>query len=116
MRVKYQVVNALGERAATNHLLRIAQSEADAPLRDTAIVTLGQAGGRAQLQQLYQGGRAEWKRPIIIGLFNARAENELIEIAEREKDPHIRSEVLARLRLLGTVKAREYLKKAEGSR
>ena len=110
-RVKYQVVNSLGERAATNALLQIAQSESDSDLRDTAIVTLGQAGGRAQLRGLYGRGRLEWKRPIIVGLFNARAEEELIQIAEKETDPAIRREILFRLRLLGTPKAREYVEK-----
>ena len=115
-RVKYQVVNSLGERAAANALLQIVQSEPDRALCDTAIVTLGQAGGREQLQRLYVRGRQEWKRPIIVGLFNARAEDELIQIADRETDEAIRSEVLARLRLLGTPKARAYLQKAQVSR
>jgi hypothetical protein len=115
-RVKYQVVNSLGERQATRALMRIAESESNRPLRDTAIVTLGQAGGREQLQRLYLIGRTDLKRPIIAGLFNARAEDELIRIAEREKDGAIRAEVLARLRLLGTVKARAYLEKAKTSR
>ena len=115
-RVKYQVVNSLGERAATSALLHIAQSESNRALRDAAIVTLGQTGARAQLQRLYTRGRPEWKRPIIIGLFNARAEDELIRIAERETDAAIRGEVLARLRLLGTAKARQYLQKAQVSR
>jgi hypothetical protein len=115
-RVKYQVVNSLGERAATNALLRIVQSESDRGLRDTAIVTLGQAGGRSQLQRLYVRGRPEWKRPIIVGLFNARAEDELIQIADREADDEIRGEVLARLRLLGTPRARAYLQKAQVNR
>jgi HEAT repeat protein len=115
-RVKYQVVNSLGERAATSALLHIVQSEADRGLRDTAIVTLGQAGGRSLLQRLYTRGRSEWKRPIIVGLFNARAEDELIQIADRESDDEIRREVYARLRLLGTPKAKAYLQKVQVSR
>ena len=115
-RVKYQVVSSLGERAATGALLQIVQTESDRGLCDTAIVTLGQAGGRAQLQRLYARGRAEWKRPIITGLFNARAEDELIQIADREIDDEIRREVLARLRLLGTPKAKAYLQKVQVSR
>jgi hypothetical protein len=51
------------------------------------------------------------KRPIIVGLFNARAEDELIRIAEQERDEAIRTEALRRLRLLGTPKARAYLEK-----
>lgn len=115
-RVKYQVVSALGERSATGALFRIVQSEADSRIRDVAIVTLGQAGGREQLQRLYRRARPELKRPIITGLFNARAEDALIEIADRESDIAIRREVLARLRLLGTPKARQYLEKARTSR
>ena len=114
--MKYQVVNSLGERAATTALLQIAQSESDGDLRDAAIVTLGQSGGRAQLHRLYGRSRIEWKRPIIVGLFNARAEDELIQIAERETDPAIRRELLGRLRLLGTPKAKQYLEKAKVSR
>ncbi|HKH70198.1 MAG TPA: HEAT repeat domain-containing protein [Vicinamibacterales bacterium] len=115
-RVKYQVVNSLGERAATVALMQIAESESNQHLRDTAIVTLGQAGGRAQLQRLYMRASAASKRPIIAGLFNARAENELIQIAERETDPAIRQDILARLRLLGTPKAKAYVEKAHTSR
>jgi hypothetical protein len=115
-RVKYQVVNSLGERAAANALFRIVQSESDTNLRDIAIVTLGRAGGREQLQRLYRRASVDAKRPIITGLFNARAEDELIEIAERERDETIRREVLLRLRLLGTAKAKQYLEKASTSR
>ena len=115
-RVKYQVVNSLGERAAANALLRIVQSESDAHLRNLAIVTLGRAGGREQLHRLYRRATPDAKRPIITGLFNARAEDELIEIAKRETDSAIRREVHARLRLLGTPKAKDYLEKIGGNR
>ena len=108
-RVKYQVVTSLGQRDAAPALLRIAQSEPDRRLRDVAIVTLGEAGGRQQLATLYSNAAADAKRPIIIGLFNAHAEDELIRIAERERNPEVRAEVLARLRLLGTPRAMAYL-------
>jgi hypothetical protein len=111
-RVKYQVVTSLGERDAAPALMRIAQSESDRRLRDAAIATLGQAGGREQLSALYtrsRGGSADVKRPIILGLFNAQADDELIRIADRERDPLVRAEILARLRLLGTAKAKAYL-------
>jgi HEAT repeat protein len=115
-RVKYQVVSSLGERAATSALFRIVQSESDARLRDVAIITLGRAGGRDQLQRLYQRARPDAKPPIISGLFNARAEDELISIAKSERDGAIRRLVLERLRLLGTPKARAYLEKEQTSR
>ena len=111
-RVKYQVVAALGQREAAAALMRIAQSEANPSLRASAIATLGDAGGRAQLSALYaraQAGSADAKRPILVGLFNAQADDELIRIAEHERDPKAREEALAKLRLLGTPKAQAYL-------
>ena len=72
-------------------------------------MTLGDAGGRTQLSTLYSTAPADAKRAIVIGLFNAKAEDELIRIAEQEHDAAIRAEVLSRLRLLGTPKAKAYL-------
>lgn len=115
-RVKYQVVNSLGERSATSALLRIAETEKDQKLRETAIVRLGQAGGSQQLVRFYRRAGSELKRPIIVGLFNARADEELIRIASQEKDPAVRAEVLTRLRLLGTARARAFLEKEQRNR
>jgi len=111
-RVKMQVVSSLGQRDATTALLRIAQSETNRDLRNTAIVTLAESGGREQLVTLYVRAAADGKRPIITSLFSARADIELIRIAETERDPAVRREVLARLRLLGTPRALEYLERA----
>lgn len=108
-RVKYQVVNSLGDRAATTALMRIAQTESDQRLQERAIVRLGQAGGSAQLRRFYATARVELKRPIINGLFNARAVDELIHIATQERNEAIRQDVLTRLRLLNTQKAQEFL-------
>lgn len=108
-RVKYQVVASLLQRDAAPALMRIAESEKDRRIRDIAIGALGEAGGRQQLSMLYAKAGSDAKRPIIIGLFNAQAEDELIRIAERERNPEVRDEVLARLRLLGTPKALAYL-------
>jgi hypothetical protein len=115
-RVKYQVVISLGERQATNALMRIAETEKDRKLQEVAIARLGQAGAREQLERFYARARVELKRPIIAGLFNARAEEALIRIAERERDTAIRAEVEARLRLLGTAKARAYIEKQRQKR
>jgi hypothetical protein len=115
-RVKYQIVSSLGECSAAGALMRIVQSETDVNLRNAAIVTLGQAGGREQLQRLYVRATPDAKVPIIRGLFKARADAELIEIARREKDVVIRGAVHERLRLLGTPKAKEYLEKTQTSR
>ena len=113
--VKRQVVTSLGERSEASALFRIVQTESNLDLRATAILTLGRAGGREQLLLLYGKADSESKRPIITGLFTARGEDELIRIAEEESDEQVRAEVLARLRLLGTPKARAYLAKVRAT-
>jgi HEAT repeat protein len=110
-RVKYQVVTSLGQREAAPALLRIAQSESNERLRDLAIVALAQAGGRDQLVALYRNASAAAKSSIITGLFNAEADDELIRLAESERDPQVRDQIVARLRRLGTPRALQYLDK-----
>jgi hypothetical protein len=111
--VKYQIVSSLGQRDAAPALMRIAQSESDQGLRDVAIVTLGQAGGRAQLVSLYARASVRAKHPIIVGLFNAQADDELIQLAEREHDPRVRQEIISQLRLLGTPRVTRYLEQTD---
>jgi len=108
--VRRQVVVSLGERLDAASLLKIAESEVDSHLRDIAIVTLGRAGGREGLRELY-GRTREGRRAVIAGLFNAKDEEGLIRIADREKDPKLRAEALSRLRLMDTPRARAYLEK-----
>ena len=107
--VKRQVVVSLGERADALSLFHIAQSELDDRLRDTAIVTLGRVGGREQLRVLLLRASKETRLAVVRGLFLARDDDGLIRVAEQEKDPEVRSEVLSRLRLIGTPKAKQYL-------
>ena len=111
MPIKHQVVLSLGQRADTEALLKIAQSERDAHLREAAIVTLGRAGGREQLRDMYATAPRPVRLAVIRGLFNARDEEGLIRIAEQEKDAELRGYVLERLRLMGTPAARAYLEK-----
>jgi HEAT repeat protein len=107
--VKRQVVVSLGERADALSLFHIVQSELDNRLRDTAIVTLGKVGGHEQLRILFPRASKETRLAVVRGLFLARDDEGLIRVAEQEKDPEVRSEVLNRLRLIGTPKAKEYL-------
>ena len=46
---------------------------------------------------------------VIRGLFYARDEDGLIKIAGEEKDPALKADVVSKLRLLGTPKAKLYL-------
>jgi hypothetical protein len=114
--VRIQIVKSLSERADKSALLRIVESEKDGALRFSAITGLGQAGGALQLATLYQSGTAQIKRPIILALFAARADGELIRIADVERDAELKREAFERLRLLGTPKAKEYLQKVSEKR
>ncbi len=114
--LKIQIVKSLGERAEMVALVRIVESESDGTLRFSAIAGLGQAGGAVPLARLYRSASLQGKRPIIIGLFSARADGELIRIAETERDAALREEALERLRLLGTPKAKAYLQKVSEKR
>lgn len=109
--LKIQIVKSLGERAETLALVRIVESEKDGAVRFSAMTGLGQAGGVVPLARMYNSASLKGKRTIIVGLFNARADVELIHIAETESDAELRKEALGRLRLLGTPKAKEFLQK-----
>ena len=111
--VKSQVVTSLGDGEQRVALFKIAESEKNPDLRDTAIVTLGRTGGGEQLRVLYQRAGTRMKKPIIMGLFNARQTDTLIRIAEEEKDPALRAECIRSLRLLGTPRAKAYLQKVD---
>jgi hypothetical protein len=114
--VKLQIVKSLGERAEKGPLLRIVQTEKDGKVRLTAITGLGQAGGAKQLAAMYKTVSIQSKKPIIVALFGARAEAELIRIAETEQNESLRQEALERLRLLGTPTAKAYLQKVSEKR
>lgn len=107
--VKRQVVFSLGERADASALVRIIETENDDALRDAAILTLGQAGGREQLRVLFVRGSKDERQAVIRGMFLARDEDGLIRIAGQEKDAALKADVITKLRLLGTPKAKEYL-------
>jgi hypothetical protein len=114
--VRLQIVKALGERAERLALLQIVESEKDGTLKFSAIAGLGQAGGAEQLARMYKSASGPRKGPIIVGLFRARADAELIQICDAEPDQSLRHEALERLRLLGTPKAKEYLQKVSKKR
>ena len=114
--VKLQIVKSLTERAEKAPLLRIVESEKDGTLRFTAINGLGQAGGAPQLAMLYKSATVQIKRPIIVALFAARSDVELIRIAETENDAELKREARERLRLLATSRAKDYLQKVSEKR
>jgi HEAT repeat protein len=115
-RIKREVVSSLGARADGASLLRIAKSESDVAVRNTAIVTLGRTGAREQLGMLYVQAPPESRTAVLTALLAAKDEDQLIKIAETEKDPALRRQALRQLRLLGTPKALKYLSEHKESR
>jgi HEAT repeat protein len=111
--VKLQVVVSLGERADASSLFRIAQAENDSRVRDAAILTLGRAGGREQQRVLFSRASRETRRAIVRSLFLARDDDSLIALAGQEGDPTVRAEMLSRLRMMGTPKAKAYVESAK---
>jgi HEAT repeat protein len=108
--VKRQVVRTLGVRGGATALQEIVRKEGDAGLRDSAILMLGRAGGRTELQTLYQPTASlDLKEALVSALFNASADEVLIEIATRDPDRKVRALAIDRLRLLDTDKARAFL-------
>jgi HEAT repeat protein len=111
--VKQQVVMAFGDRADVKALLHIVESEGNRVIRQNAIIMLGRAGGSKQLRSMFVNAPVEIRRAIIDGLFTARDDEGLIRIAEQESDVKLRQEVMTRLRILGTPKAKTYLERAK---
>ncbi|HEX4567446.1 MAG TPA: HEAT repeat domain-containing protein [Vicinamibacterales bacterium] len=109
-RIRRQVVTSLGERADNMTLYRIAKTEQDAGVRNTAIMTLGRiAPARDQLRALYGLAPTESREAIINALFTAKDDDELIRIASSEKNPVFRQRARQQLRLLATPKAFKFL-------
>ncbi len=114
--VKFEIVKALGDRSEKVALQRIVETEKDVKLRNRAIEGLGQAGAVQQLMTMYKSAGMLGRRSIINGLFIARADGELIRIADLESNLRLNQEACERLRLLGTPKAKEYLLKVSEKR
>jgi len=109
-RVRRQIVTSLGERADNMSLFRIAKTEQDPGVRNTAIMTLGRIPtAREQLRVLYGQAPVDSREAVISALFTARDDDELIRIASTEKSPLLRQRARQQLRLLATPKAQKYL-------
>lgn len=107
--VKRQVVRTLGSSGGAGALVQIVRTERDADLRNSAIIMLGRAGGRDELQSIYGTATPDMKEALVTALFNASADDALIRIARTDRDESIRTLAIDRLRLLDTDRARAFL-------
>lgn len=92
-------------------LREIALSGDDADDARRALFMLAQSHrpeARATVVEMASSG-PEPVRVAAVRALGARADDELIRLADRETDPAARAEILARLRLLGTPAAKAYL-------
>lgn len=103
--VKVQVLRSLAAAGQAQPVLQLARGESERGLRETAVAALGRAGARAQLATLYRQ-QPDLRVPVITALFTAGGEDELIDIAQTERDARLRGEVVSRLKLLGTPRAK----------
>jgi hypothetical protein len=108
-RLKRQVVSSLGERADNASLLKIVKSESEPTVRDYAIVTLGRTGARDQLRMLYADAPRVSRPAVLMALFTAKDDEELIRIARTEQEPALRARARQQLRLLATPRAIKFL-------
>jgi hypothetical protein len=108
-RLKRQIVSSLGERADNVALLRIANSEEEASVRDFAIVTLGRTGSRDQLRTLFVRAPMVSRPAVLNALFSVKDDDELIRIAKSETSPLLRQRARQLLRTLATPKALKFL-------
>jgi HEAT repeat protein len=109
--VKFQIVKSFGDFGQAAPLMKIIHSEKGGKVRDNALISLGRAGGAEQLAALYNTEGVDSRRFIIDGLFSARADAQLIRVAniERKGNLQLRNLALERLKLFNTPLAKQYL-------
>ena len=102
-------MRTLGSSGGAHALVQIVKSEPDSDLRNSAILMLGRAGGRDELQSIYVTATPDMKAPLITALFDVSADEALIRIARTDPNEWVRKLAIDRLRLLDTERARAFL-------
>jgi hypothetical protein len=111
-RVKLQVLQSLGASGGASYLYEIVTTEDDPDLRESGILGLAHARGRAELARLYartSAPRAE-RTAILEALCAAGADRELVTIVRQERDARLRDAAIAQLRTLNTPVALRFLR------
>ncbi|HEV2687575.1 MAG TPA: HEAT repeat domain-containing protein [Bryobacteraceae bacterium] len=100
--VKRSILNSFMVSNSKDSLLAVAKSETNPELKTYAIQLLGNAGGYADLAQLYAGESSpEVKKAIIQGLFVSGNSDKLFELAKSEKDDNLRHLAINQLGVMG---------------
>jgi tetratricopeptide (TPR) repeat protein len=102
---KRSILNSFMVSGSRENLLAVAKSESNPELKIQAIQLLGNAGGAADLAQLYTADASpEVKRAIIQGLFISGNTDKLIELAKNERDDNLRHTAINQLGIMGRSK------------
>jgi tetratricopeptide (TPR) repeat protein len=103
--VKRTILNSFMISGSRENLLAVAKSETNPELKVHAIQLLGNAGGAADLAQLYTSDApVEVKRAVIQGLFISGNADKLLELAKGEKDASLRHLAINQLGVMGRSK------------
>ena len=108
--VKRAILNSFMVSGSRDNLLAVAKSESNPELKVQAIQLLGNAGGSADLAQLYSAeSSVQVKRAIINGLFVSGNSDKLFDLAKNEKDPSLRHFAINQLGVMGRSKTGQSL-------
>lgn len=111
--VKKQIIQAMFVGGNATRLIELANAEAHAELRRTAIRNLGVMGSRQAadaLVALYAKEKdVEIRKAVVQGLFTQGSAEQLVAIARKETDPVMRKELVRHLATMNTKVAVDYL-------
>jgi HEAT repeat protein len=113
LEVKERIVRAMFIAADAERLIELARTEEEPKLRQAAIYNLGIMGtGRAgaTLASLYETEQdTAVRKAVIQGLFFQGNGAALVALAKKETDPDLKKEIVARLLMMNSKVATEYL-------
>jgi HEAT repeats len=106
------IIHALAISDDTPFLTEIAKSGGDIQVRRAAVEGLGISGqgSRQVLVGIYQHDpNVEMREAAIEGLFVNDADDELIALARQEKDPQMKKQIVEKLAVMDSRKAKDYM-------
>ena len=111
--VKREVLRALAAGRSADELAELARTEQEPPLRRAAIRSLGAVRGAAAGDMLRSLYTAEGDTQVRTDILNALAAHQnalaLVALARAEKDPAMKKQIVARLSMLRSREASDYL-------
>jgi hypothetical protein len=111
--VKKKIIQAMFIGGNADKLGELARTESNLDLKVAAIRNLGLLGGSRSGQLLFtlyeSDSRAEVRRAVIQGLFLQNNAKGLVDLARKEKDRDLKSEMVQKLSVMHSKEATDYL-------